>query len=56
MYNYEQVWKVFLGRIAAKTNLKMDYFDSKSQKIAPCLRRLGLRPQTPVQVKWLENM
>jgi len=28
----------FLGTISAKTCLKMDYFDSKSPKIAKCWR------------------
>jgi len=32
MYNNEQVSKVFIGRISAKTCLKMDYFRSKSKK------------------------
>jgi len=31
----------------------MDYFGSKSQKIA---KRWELRPQTPVQLKWLDNV
>jgi len=35
----------FLGRISAETCLKMDYFDSKSSKIA---KRWGLRPQNPL--------
>jgi len=43
----------FLGRILAEVCLKMDYFGSKSPQIA---KRWGLRPQTPVQVKWLENV
>jgi len=35
----------FLGRILAKTCLKMDYFGSKSPKIAsPCLWQLGALP------------
>jgi len=51
MYNNEQVWKV-LGRISAETYLKMDYFGSNSPKIA---EHCGLRSQTPVQVKCLEN-
>jgi len=38
----------FLGRISAEAYLKMDYYGSKSPKIA---KRWGLRPQTPVQVK-----
>jgi len=49
MYNNEQVWK-FLGRISAETCLKMDYFGSKSPKIA---KRWG---RTPVQVKCLEKV
>jgi len=49
MYKNEQVWKVVrYCRISAETYLKMDYFDSKSPKIA---KRWELRPQTPVQVK-----
>jgi len=35
----------FLGRISAKTFLKMDYFGSKFPKIA---KRWGLCPQTPL--------
>jgi len=41
----------------------MDYFGNKSSKIAkrwglakPSAKRWGFRPQTPVQVKWLENV
>jgi len=37
----------FLGRISAKTCLKMVYFGSKSPQIA---KHWGLRPQTPVQI------
>jgi len=44
VYNNEQVWKV-LRRISAETCLKMDYFGSKSPKIA---QRFGFRPQTPL--------
>jgi len=35
----------FLGRISAEISLKMDYFGSKSPKIA---KSRGLRPQTPL--------
>jgi len=38
-------FRSFLGRIAAETDLKMDYFGCKSQKIAKCW---GLRLQTPL--------
>jgi len=44
MYNNEQVLKV-LGKISSETCLKVDYFSSKSPKIA---KRWVLRPQTPV--------
>jgi len=37
-----------LGRISSETCLKMDYFGSKSPKIA---KRWGRSPQTPVQAK-----
>jgi len=45
----------FLGRISAETCLKMDYFGSKSPKIALPPDTLnsggwGLRPQTPVRL------
>jgi len=46
-YNNEQVSKV-LGRISVEICLKIDYFGSKSPKIA---KRWGLRFKTPVQVK-----
>jgi len=55
-----------LRRISAKTCLKMDYFGSNSPKIAKCwglrsqtplpLAAGSFAPQTPVQVKWLENV
>jgi len=57
------MFRRYLGRISAETCLKMDNFGSKSSKTA---KRWGLRPQTslppaaggetPVQVKWLENV
>jgi len=52
MDNNVQVWKI-LGRISAETCLKTDYFGSKSPKIA---KPGWLRPQTSVQIKWLEKM
>jgi len=51
-YNNERASKI-LGRISAETYLKMNYFISKSPKIA---NRRGLRRQTSVQAKWLENV
>jgi len=44
MYNMSKFgW--FLGRISAKTCLKMDYFGSKSPQIA---KSWGLRPPDPL--------
>jgi len=56
----------FLGRISAKTCLKMNYFGSKSQKFAKRwslfpqaslpLRFPGAWPQTPIEIKWSDSV
>jgi len=47
MYNNENKFGRFLGRISAETRLKMDYFGSKSPKIA---KRWGLCPRPPFRL------
>jgi len=52
-YRNEQASKVFFSRISAETCLKTDYLGRKSPQIA---KSWGLYPQTPVQMRWLENV
>jgi len=45
--HYNEQFGMFLGRISAETCLKMDYFGSKSPKIA---KRWGLHPTSPFRL------